>query len=166
MPSIYREKRSKINVDQSLKTSFPILRYLAPDHTPTTFAQGELVGRRVLAGQRRVFTEKVTAGNEVAQAKFAIMRLHDTTNDALESGAITCIEGLYYVTTELYLASGSYAPGDRVTLRFDAQLGRGVFGPVVGGTTTHVLAEVVVPPANAAARTPMQLKVYPQALAA
>ena len=161
MPAIYQPTQGKIRILQSEKTSFPVLRRLTPGLAANAVAEGELVGVRANPGMTPML-EKITAANYVAQAVNALMRVNTTTNDVIESGAISCQQGLYLLQTQLYLASGSYAIGDFLTLRYDAVSGGGVFGPEEVGTTTHLLAKVEVAPSDASANTPMVLLVFPQ----
>lgn len=161
MGAIYQEKASKIRVLQSEKTAFPVLRFLDTGQKPGDVAQGELVGRKAASGTRRHTLAKITAANQYTQAVNALMRLNDTTNDVLESGAITCLQGFYILETQRYLTSGAYAVGDFVTLRYDAGLDGGVFGPV-DASATHVIAKVVSPPEDASKGTPMILEVFAQ----
>jgi hypothetical protein len=159
MATIYRDRPQKVRVLQSEKTAYPIKRFLAPGVSADAIQQGELVGLRPTASMTMV-AERITDANQHAQAKNALMRANTTTNDQRESGAVTCLEGLYLLETSLYLA-GTYAVGDYVTARFDSALGFGVFG-TVHGSSTHVLGQVVVAPQNGTAKTPMVLKIYPQ----
>lgn len=160
MGTMYREKRERFRLVQSQVTSVPVLRFLAPGTGAQDIKAGELVGIKPDASMQ-VVAEKITAANQYAQAKNALMRVDTTLNDTLESGAITCQEGLYLVRTENYVA-GSYAVGDDVTLRYDATFGGGVFGPV-DGSTTHIIGQVVVAPQNGTDQTPMVIKVFPVA---
>lgn len=154
---IHRQKGQTYRVLYSQKTVYPALRHLGPREDASKYEDGEFVGTSATPG-RQVRIEKVTAANQYAQAMNAAMRVGDTTNDVLESGAVTVYEGYFHLETTHYLA-GSYAKDDLVTLRYDATNDKGVLGPV-DGSTTHVLGQVVVPPADGSKNTPMVVKLY------
>lgn len=162
MGTIFREKATKIRVLQSEKTSYPVLRYLAPGTTGDDIKQGELVGIRPTASMQ-IVAEKITQSNQYDQAVNALMRINNTTHDVQESGGITCLEGLYLLQTQVYLP-GTYTVGQALTLRFSDDVNGGAWGPV-DGSTKHVLAQVVVAPQNGTKQTPMVIKVYPQPIA-
>jgi hypothetical protein len=157
MGVIYKPTREQFRVLYSEKTVYPVLRFLARGVKGDDIQAGELVGIKPSAGLQ-VVAEKITAANQYAQAKHAAMRVNTTTQDVLQSGGVTVNEGFYLLRTEVYLP-GSYAVGDKITLRYDATNDRGVFGPV-DGSTTDVIAHVQVAPQNGSENTPMILKVY------
>lgn len=159
MGTIFQPTTVKARILQGEKTSFPILRKLPSGGNESTFAQGEWVG---LAANGNGDQEalKISAANEVAQAKNAILVMQTTSNDLLESGKVGCRQGFYLLSTTAYKADDSYAVGDRLTVRYVADFGGGVLAADDAGTTTHFVAQVVVPPTNAAANTPMQVMVF------
>ena len=160
MGSIYQPTENKVRLLQSEKTSFPRLGYLQSGNDNSDFEEGEFVG--ISSKSRgRLLVEKIKAGNYVAQAKNALMRYRDTSNDVLESGAITLQKGFYELQTQLYVSGEAYQVGDLLTLRVEDSTG--VLGPVESGTTTHVLARVDVPPTDSSENTPMQVTVFPTA---
>jgi hypothetical protein len=102
MGTIFRESTNNIRIlAGGTKTAFPETRALPRGLTHADIEVGELVGLEPSAGQGLTL-QKITAGNEVAQAGNAAMRIDNTRYDTEESGAITTIQGFYVVSTELY----------------------------------------------------------------
>lgn len=162
MPTIYQQREFKFRVlSGETKTAYPESRQLPAGLSHEDIEHGELVGLSATPGNR-LEIQKITAGNEVNQAAHAAMRLDNTRYDTDESGAITVLQGLYVLSTELYLASGSYSLGDYVTARYDSNVDGGVFAPVTDGTTNWAIGQVQSPPQNASENTPMRLKVFAQ----
>ncbi len=160
MGTIYREDEQPFRILSGMtKTAFPEKRHLPRGVDHEDVALGELVGLRPSAGQSLTL-EKVTAGNAVDQAANVAMRIDNTRYDTLESGAITVVDGLFIVETELYDPSGSYELGDFVTAGYDSGIDGGVFAPT-DGSTTHAIGQVQTAPQDASANTPMRLKVFP-----
>jgi hypothetical protein len=157
MGSIFQPVATKVRILQGEKTSFPLLRKLPAGDTADTFAQGEWVGLTATGGAEVAL--KVSAANEVAQAVNALIRINDTTNDVNESEAITCQQGFFRLETSLYKSDDTYAAGDRLTVRFVSGKG-GVLAAKNGGTTTHYVAQVVIPPTDASSLTPMTVLVF------
>ena len=160
MSALFAPKKRKVRVLQGEKTSYPLLRELTKGQTHETFAFGELVGLQALAGGAekcvKITSDAVAAVNNVG----SLMRMNTTQYDVEESNAITLKQGLYRVSTELYLKGQTYTQGMPVTVRFDSTTGAGVFGPV-DGASTHVLGHVVSPPLDSTAGSAMTLLVYP-----
>ena len=162
MPTIFQQREFKFNViSGETKTAYPESRHLPAGVNEEDIEPGELVGLNPRPGTQ-LEIQKITAGNEVDQAANAAMRLDNTRYDTLESNAITVLQGLYVVETEIYDAAGTYNQGDLVTAAYDADIDGGAFAPVVGGTTDWAIGQVQSPPQNAAENTPMRLRVFPQ----
>lgn len=159
MGAIFQSVPRKIRVLRSEKTSFPLLRYAPSGTQPSSFAQGEWVGLGSGANGVEEAT-KITSSNEVAQAKNAILVHQHTTNDALESGAVGCRQGFFHLETTAYKSDDSYVVGQRLTVRYVAAFGGGVLAAANGGNTTHYVAQVIIPPSNASANTPMTVAVF------
>lgn len=160
MGTIYREDEQPFRILSGMtKTAFPEKRHLPRGLSHEDIALGELVGIAPSAGQS-LTAQKITSGNAVEQAGNVAMRIDNTRYDTLESGAITVVDGLFIVETEVYDASGTYDLGDFVTAGYDADVGGGVFAPT-DGSTTHAIGQVQTAPQDASARTPMRLKVFP-----
>jgi len=161
MGTIFQPTTRKARILQGEKTSFPILRKLPSGATSATFAQGEWVGLSASNGSMGAL--KISAANEVAQAKNALLVMQTTTNDADESGHVGCRQGFYLLETSAYKSDDSYAVGDRLTVRYVAAFTGGVLAADDAGTTTHFVAQVVIPPTDASANTPMTVMVFPVA---
>lgn len=160
MGTIYREDEQPFRILSGMtKTAFPEKRHLPRGLSHEDIALGELVGIRPSAGQSLTL-EPITSSNNVDQAVNAAMRIDNTRYDTMESGAITVIDGLFIVETEVYDPTGTYNLGDFVTTAHDASFGGGVFGPTDGGTT-HAIGQVQTAPQDASANTPMRIKVFP-----
>lgn len=160
MPTIYQQRDFKFDViNGQTKTAFPESRHLPAGLSEEDIEPGELVGLNPRPGTR-LEVQKITGSNELDQAANAAMRLDNTRYDTLESGAITVLQGLFFLETEIYDASGSYSQGDLVTAAYDADLHGGVFAPVQDGTTNWAIGQVQSPPQNAAENTPMRLQVF------
>lgn len=162
MGTIFQPTTRKARILQGEKTSFPILRQLPSGGNSATFVQGEWVGLAANGNGAEVAL-KIAANNEVAQAKNALLVIGDTTNDVEESGAVTCQQGYFRLETTAYKANDSYAVGDRLTVRYVAAFAGGVLAKSDSTTSTHFVAQVLIPPTNATANTPMTVLVFPVA---
>lgn len=154
---IFRPTSVLVTLKYSEKTVYPVLRKLAPGSAASDTVQGEFVGLTP-SPTGSLVAAKITAANQYAQGKVAAMRYGTTDNDVSQSGSITVLEGFYIVETSAYLTSGTYAIGDEVALRYDADTSRGVLGPVTA-SVTHVVGIVMSPPKDATANTPMLVKI-------
>lgn len=159
MGTIFQSTPVKARILQGEKTSFPVHRKFESGKTEADYPQGNWVGLSV-AGREMVALE-ISAANEVAQAKNALLVIGRTTNDASESGKVSCQQGFYLLQTKAYKADDSYAVGDRLTVRYVAGFGGGVLAADDTGTSTHFVAQVLVPPVDASANTPMTVMVFP-----
>lgn len=160
MPTIYQQREFKFDViSGETKTAFPESRHLPAGLEEDDIEPGELVGLSPRPGER-LEVQKITASNEVDQAANAAMRLDNTRYDTLESGAITVLQGLYVLSTQMYDAGGSYSQGDLLTAQYDSDVDGGVFAPVNDGTTNWAIGQVQSPPQNAAQNTPMRIQVF------
>jgi len=134
MPTIFQQREFKFSViSGETKTAYPESRHLPAGVNEEDIEPGELVGLNPRPGNQ-LEIQKITASNEVAQAGNAAMRLDNTRYDTLESGAITVLQGLYTLETEIYDAAGSYSQGDLVTATYDADIDGGAFAPTVAGS--------------------------------
>lgn len=149
MGTIFQAPTRNAELIQSLKTSYPQARKLPAGADADAFQLGELVGLDTTKRAQRTAV-KITAANEVTQAQFALPRVNRTTYDQMESGKVTVQKGFFELRTNLYLPNQAYTVGQLLTVRYDADVGGGVFGPVDAGTTTHVCARVELPPTSAA----------------
>lgn len=160
MPTIFQQREFKFRVvSGETKTAYPESRHLPAGVDEEDIEPGELVGLNPRPGNQ-LEIQPITASNEVDQAANAAMRLDNTRYDTLESGAITVLQGLFVVETEIYDSAGSYGQGDLVTATYDADIDGGSFAPTVAGSE-WAIAQVQSPPQNAAENTPMRLKVFP-----
>lgn len=162
MPTIYQQREFKFDViSGETKTAYPESRHLPAGVAEEDIEPGELVGLNPRPGEQ-LEVQKITASNELDQAAQAAMRLDNTRYDTLESGAITVLQGLYVLSTQIYDANGSYSQGDLLTATYDADIDGGAFAPVNDGTTKWAIGQVQSPPQNPAENTPMRLQVFTQ----
>lgn len=166
MPTIFKSKKELFRVLYSERTIYPVLRFLPADGglTEADVIPGEFVGVASTPSMQTVAAKITSDAVAHAQAVNAAMRIGRTSNDVLESGALTVAEGNFHVRTELYLP-GTYTQGQRLSLRFATVdgVGRGVPG-TIHASSTDIIAQVVVPPQDGSKRTPMVIKVYSQAI--
>jgi hypothetical protein len=148
------------------KTAFYDKRFLAPGVTVDDVEPGEFLGLRPQAGSRLVADTISSASEAEANAASAIMRVDTTKYDSVESGAVTCLDGLYILETEVYVPGASFSQDDFVTLEYDAGFGGGVLGPLrADGAPDYAIGQVQSPPADSTnADTPMRVKMFANAM--
>lgn len=168
MPSYFQPSENEFRVLQGeTKTAFYDKRFLAPGTAVDDVEPGELLGLRPQSGNR-MEAQKITSASEAENnAAAAIMRVNTTKYDSLESGAVTCLDGLYILETQVYVPGESYSAMDYLTLEYDSGFGGGVFGPLRNSKSPeYAIAQVQSPPSDSTNRsTPMRIKVFAQALA-
>lgn len=167
MPSYFTPTENQFRVLQGeTKTAFYDKRFLAPGTSVEDVEPGELLGIRPQSGNR-VVGQKITSASQAEEdAGAAIMRVDTTKYDSLESGAVTCLDGLYILETEIYLPGETYAAQDYLTLRYDSGFDGGVLGPLRANKSAEsAIGLVQSPPSDSSNRsTPMRVKMFAQPL--